>query len=348
MERARSAITIRDVAREAGVSVSTVSRVLNNKDDVAPQTYERVRRVIEQMGYTSSLAARSMRNSRTNVIGLIMPEVGDPFAIQVMRGVNQTITELGYDLIIYTSGTIRMQSKAERERYYVSLLNGSVVEGTIIVTPAATRFSTSAPVVAVDPNNESPDCPSVTSTNHAGALAAMEYLIELGHRRIGFISGRPDLRSANQRFQAYLDGLAQAGIPVDPALIEAGDFSLETGRLCAQRLLALPEPPSAIFAANDQSAIGALTAAREAGLRVPQDLSLVGFDNIPETTYVHPSLTTVDQNVSHMGRLATEMLIDLIQGKPLHDSQRTTATQLIVRDSCQAINASSTTTQKRG
>ncbi len=330
-------ITIRDVAEEAGVSVSTVSRVLNDKDDVAPETYERVQDVIQELGYTSSLAARSMRSRRTNVLGLVMPDLADPFSIQVMRGVSRAIAAADYDLIAYTSGSIRKPSSATREQYYVSLLNGSITDGIIIVTPAATSFSTSAPVVAVDPNNESPDCPSVISTNHAGALAAMDYLIGLGHRRIGCIGGRPDLVSADRRLKGYLDALTQAEIPSDPALIEAGDFSIETGRLCAHSLLALPKPPTAIFATNDQSAMGVMEAAREAGLRIPEDLSVVGFDNIPEAAYINPSLTTIDQFIDCMGSVATEMLIDLIQGKALDSEQHKIATQLVVRDSCRAI-----------
>jgi LacI family transcriptional regulator len=337
MGRSRTAITIRDVAEAAGVSISTVSRVLNDKDDVAADTYQRVQDVIQELGYTSSLAARSMRSRRTNVLGLIMPDLADPFTIQVMKGVNQAIAEFDYDLIAYTSGSIRGPSTAEREQYFVSLLNGSITDGIIIVTPYATSFSTAAPVVAVDPNNESPDCPSVISTNHAGALAAMEYLIGMGHRRIGFIGGRPDLQSADRRLQGYLDALALAGIPPEQALIEEGDFTTETGRLCAQRLLSLPEPPTAVFAANDQSAIGAMEAAREAGVRIPEDLSVVGFDNIPESAYINPSLTTVDQFIDQMGHVATEMLIDLIQGTSLDSDQHKIETQLIVRDSCQAI-----------
>src|SRR5512137_1782736 len=172
MKRSRAATTIRDVAREAGVSVSTVSRVLNDKDDVASDTYERVQTVIQQLSYTSSLAARSMRSHRTNVIGLIVPDIGDSFSIQVMKGVHRAIANLNYDLIAYTGGSTRRPSSAEREQYYVSLLNGSVADGVVIVTPAATRFSTAAPVVAVDPNKESPGCLSVIATNHAGALAA--------------------------------------------------------------------------------------------------------------------------------------------------------------------------------
>ena len=339
--RTKTSITIRDVAKEAGVSVSTVSRVLNDKDDVAPETYERVQNIIQQLGYTSSLAARSMRSRRTNVIGLIVPDVADSFSIQVMKGVNQAITELDYDLIIYTSGSIKKRSAADREQRFVSLLNGSIADGVIIVTPAATTFSTAAPVVTVDPNNECPDCLTIAATNRAGALTAMEYLIGLGHKRIGFISGRPDLQSANHRLQGYLDALHQADIPPDQALIEAGDFSPETGRICARRLLSLPDPPTAIFAANDQSAIGAMQAAREMGLRVPDDLSLVGFDNIPEAAYANPALTTIDQFIEKMGYLATEMLIDLIQGEPLKCDPHLLPTQLVIRDSCRAVTDNS-------
>ncbi|MBN1888925.1 MAG: LacI family DNA-binding transcriptional regulator [Thermoflexales bacterium] len=337
MRRAKTTITIQDVAKEAGVSISTVSRVLNDKDDVALETYERIRGVIQRLGYTSSLAARSMRSRQTNVIGLIVPDVADSFSIQVMKGVNRAIAEFDYDLIIYTSGSIKRPTGAEREQHYVALLNGSITDGIVIATPAATSFSTAAPVVTVDPNNKCPNCPSVISTNYAGATAAMEYLIGLGHRRIGFINGRPDLQSASRRLQAYLDALAVANIPEDQVLIEVGDFTTETGRLCALRLLSRPEPPTAILAANDRSAIGAMEAARELGRRIPQDLSLVGFDNIPETAYLNPSLTTVDQFIDQMGYIATEILIGLIHGKSPDSEQYEIATQLVVRDSCQPL-----------
>jgi LacI family transcriptional regulator len=337
MGRSNKSVTIHDVARVAGVSVSTVSRVLNDKDDVAAETYQKVQAVITELGYTSSLAARSMRSRRTNVIGLIVPDVADSFSIQVTKGVNQAITELDYDLIIYTSGSIKKRSAAERERHFVSLLNGSIADGVIIVTPAATSFSTAAPVVTIDPNNECPECLMIIATNHAGALAAVEYLIGLGHRRIGFISGRPDLQSAERRLQGYQDALRQANIPLDPDLIQVGDFSTETGHLCARKLLSLSNPPTAIFAANDQSAIGAIEAAHETGLRVPDDLSVVGFDNIPEAAYCNPALTTVDQFIDKMGYTATEMLIALIKGDTLETDLHKTPTQLVVRDSCRAI-----------
>ncbi|MEJ2526080.1 MAG: LacI family DNA-binding transcriptional regulator [Desulfuromonadales bacterium] len=346
MGRGKKAITIQDVARTAGVSVSTVSRVLNDKDDVAPETYEKVRDVIREMGYTSSLAARSMRSRRTNVIGLIMPDVGDPFSVQVMRGVNRAITEMGYDLILYTSGSHRWPTTAERERHYVSLLNGSIVDGTIIVTPAATSFSTSAPVVAIDPNTISPDCSSVISTNHAGALAAVEHLISQGHRRIGFISGRPDLQSSQRRLDGYQDALRAAGLPVEQELSVTGDYTRETGFRCARELLSLPEPPTAVFAANDQSAFGVIEAAEEMGLRIPDDLSVVGFDNVPEAAYSNPALTTVDQFIESMGHIGTEILVDLIEGRASDVTHHKIATQLVVRDSCRAVAHSSSAAQQ--
>ncbi len=338
MARTNRNVTIHDVAQAAGVSVSTVSRVLNDKDDVAPETYQRVQGIIAELGYTSSLAARSMRSRRTGVIGLIMPDLEDPFCIQVIKGINHAIVALDYDLIAYTSGSIKKHSKAEREQHYVSLLNGSITDGVIIVTPAATGFSTAAPVVAVDPNTQCPDCVAITATNHAGALTAVKYLVELGHRRIAFIGGRSDLQSAEQRLQGYQDALQQANIPLDPRLMAAGDFSRETGHQCAQELLALPEPPTAIFAANDQSAIGAIEAACEKGLRVPEDLSVVGFDNIPEAAYYNPALTTIDQFIDQMGFIATEMLIGLIEGKSPDLTLYNMPTQLIVRDSCRATD----------
>jgi LacI family transcriptional regulator len=346
MKRTKRAVTIQDVARAAGVSVTTVSRVLNDKDDVASETYEKVRDVIQELGYTSSLAAKSMRSHKTNVIGLVMPDVEQPFPIQVMKGVSRAIAELDYDLIVYTSGGIKKDSSADRERHYVSLLNGSIADGVIVVTPAATTFSTAAPVVAVDPNNVCPDCPAVIATNRIGAVAAMKHLISLGHRRIGFIGGRPDLQSAVRRLQGYQDALRQAYIALVPELIQVGDYSTETGFVCAQQLLNLSEPPTAIFAANDQSAIGVLEAAREAGLRVPDDLSVVGFDNIPEAAYFNPALTTVDQFIDKMGYVATEMLIGLIQGEPLESDLYKMPTQLVVRDSCQAAAGNASVDQK--
>ena len=331
-------VTINDVARAAGVSVTTVSRVLNDKDDVAFDTYQRVQKVIDDLGYTSNLAARSMRSTKMNVIGLIMPDAGEPFPIEVLKGVNSAVAELDYDLIIYTCGDIRKHYAADREKKFVSLLTNSITDGVIVITPAAKHFSTHAPIVAVDPNSGNTEYPAVISTNKEGAMLAVDYLIAQGHRRIGFISGRSDLKSAERRLRGYQESLARAGILLDQSLIVQGDFTAEAGLNCARQLLNLPQPPTAIFAANDQSAFGAYQAAKEVGLLIPEDLSLVGFDNIPDAALVYPGLTTIDQSIREMGKMATEMLIKLIEGGSLEKKVVKTSTRLVIRESCKAIN----------
>lgn len=338
MPQSKSPVTIQDVARAAGVSVSTVSRVLNDKDDVAATTYERVQNIIAEMGYTSSLAAKSLRSRKTNVVGLIMPSLEDSYTIEVMRGVNHGIIESHYDLLVYTSGDFRINNSAQKERHYASLLNNSLTDGVIIVAPVSNQFTTNGPLVAIDTNIETPGCPVVIATNRDGAITAMDYLLELGHRRIGFVGGRTDLQSGIRRLQGYLDSLEAAGIPADPALIQEGNFTWEAGYYCGQRLLTLDQRPTAIFAANDQSAFGVIRAAHELGLQIPRDVSIVGFDNVPEAAYHLPTgLTTVDQSVREMGLVATEMLIDMIDGKPLEQQVRKLPTHLIVRGSCRPI-----------
>jgi LacI family transcriptional regulator len=330
-------VTIHDVAKEAGVSVSTVSRVLNGKDDVALETIEKVHGVVRDLRYTSSLAARGMRSIRTNVIGLIIPDVGTPYCIEVMRGVNRAIAQSNYDLIVYTTGAILKYGTADQERRYVTLLNGNVTDGVVVVTPAATDFSTDAPIVAIDPNNESPDCPAIIATNRAGALEALKYLTGLGHRRIGHITGRLDLVSASRRLQGYKDGLSACGLPVDEQLIQIGDFSTETAIRCTQALLSLENPPTAIFASNDMSATGIYKVALEKGLRIPEDLSVVGFDNLPESTFLNPQLTTVDQFIMDMGSMAVEMVVKLVNGETLEENLYEIPTQLVVRNSCRSL-----------
>jgi LacI family transcriptional regulator len=272
------------------------------------------------------------------VIGLVVPGVGDPFTIQVMKGVNQAIQDFGQDLIVYTGSDSTMTPWPIREQQYVSLLNGSITDGIIVVAPTAITFSTAHPLVAVDPHPETTEFPAVIATNRIGALALMEHLIKLGHRRIGFISGRTDLQSALRRFQGYKDGLQQADLPFDQNLVQPGDFTYESGYAAAQKLLQLSPPPTAIFAANDQSAIGAIHAAQEAGICVPQELSVVGFDNIPEAAYICGGLTTVDQFIDKMGYLAVKMLFDLLQDKPIENLLYRVDTRLIIRNSCQPIH----------
>lgn len=335
MSRSKASVTIHDVAKAAGVSVSTVSRVLNNKDDVAVDTYRQVQNVIEKLGYTSSLAARSLRSRKTNVIGLVLFDIVDPFSVQIMSGIDRALKELNYyDLIVYSSVDSKRKLAADRERRSVSLLDNSITDGIIVAAPSAAAFTNVSPLVIIDPHMVNPDYTAVIAQNREGALAVMQYLTSLGHQRIGFIGGRPELQSSNQRLQGYTDGLAQANLPLEPDLVQAGDYSRQTGFLCTQKLLSLPKPPTAIFAANDQSAFGVQEAAHKAGLCIPKDLSVVGFDNIPESAYTVPSLTTIDQSIQEMGYLATKLLVRLISDGEVENKTYTVPTRLVVRESC--------------
>ncbi len=333
MQKRKRTVTIQDVAKTAGVSVSTVSRVLNGKVDVASETQDRIRSVIDHLGYTTNLAARSMRSFRKNLVGLLMPDIAYPFAIEVMKGVNRAIAESDFDLLVYTTGDVRKSGRASHEQKYVSLLTNSVTDGVIIVAPVTDEFTTDAPIVSIDPVVRNPNYAAVHATNYRGALDAMEYLLGLGHRRIGFISGRGELESANRRLNGYRDALTNAGIRVDEELIAPGDYTTETAVVCARQLLSFRERPTAIFASNDQAAMGVYQVAAEMGLSIPEDLSVVGFDNIMESKYM--GLTTVDQFISEMGFVATKMLIQLINDEALESQTYQMQTRLVVRSSCQ-------------
>jgi LacI family transcriptional regulator len=345
MPAKKRAVTIQGVAKAAGVSVSTVSRVLNAKVDVASDTQDRILAVIDELGYTSNLAARSMRSHKKNLIGLVVPDIGFPYAIEIMKGINQAIAESTFDLLLYTTGDFHKNGTASHEQHYVSLLNNSVTDGVIIVASSVADFVTEAPIVAVDPHVINPNFPSVQGTNYRGALDATNYLLSLGHVRIGFICGRPEIGSAILRLNGYQDALKNTGIILDDAMIVPGDFSTQTGQKSALQLLSLDDPPTAIFAANDQSAIGVFQAAEKLGLRIPEDLSVVGFDNISEAKYL--GLTTIDQFLADMGYVAIQMLIKLINNEPIDEQIHTMQTKLVERNSCQEMTKTNLATRER-
>lgn len=335
MDTPKARITIEDVAAEAGVSIATVSRVMRNIDAVAPATYGRVQEVIDRLGYESSLVARSLRSSRTNVLGFSVNEI-EPFSAELLKGAARAIRGSGYELIVYAGGHSGPE-RAGWERRHLSRLSGTLTDGTVLVTPEVLEVSASTPVVAVDPHVGASSLPTVASDSLAGAIAATEHLISLGHRRIGHLSGRPDLWSSEQREEGYRQALERAGIPFDPTLVRIGGYDPDTARQPAREVLSVPNPPTAIFAANDLSAIQTMEVAAELGLTVPDDLSVVGFDNIPESTFVDPPLTTIDQSIQDMGYEATLMLIRIINEPNSGPTHLTLPTELIIRQSCRAI-----------
>jgi LacI family transcriptional regulator len=330
----RHRITIAEVATAAGVSVATVSKVINDRYGVADETAARVRAVIERLGYESSLVAQSLRSRRTNVIGVLLWDI-EPFSTELLKGAAQAIRGTGHELVVYSGGGLG-RTQHGWERRYLSRMSG-LTDGAILVTPTVVDVPYSSPVVAVDPQPGTSRTPTVDSDNLNGARSATEYLLGLGHRRIAFVTGRSDLESARRREQGYREALAGSGVEVDPDLVRVGNYDGDDAEAAARVLLALPEPPTAVFAANDIMAMAISRVAASLGLRLPDDLSVVGFDNIPESALNEPPLTTVEQPIQRMGFEAIGMLVALMAGRPVDIPHLTLPTKLVVRQSCRAL-----------
>ena len=324
-------VTIADVARAAGVSIPTVSKVINNRDGVAPATMLRVQEVVERLGFETSLVARSLRSTRTNVIGILVPEF-EPFSTELLRGVSSAATGTGYELLAY-AGLVTGASQPGWERRSLSRLSGTLIDGAIVVTPTTALSSSSIPVVAIDPHT-GPEGHATVDTDNAGGATQRGRAPRRArsHRRIAHIHGRADLASAQLREAGYREALAAAGIPVDEDLVRAGDYQEDQATAVARELLTIPSRPTAVFAANDSSAFGVLHAAAQLGLRVPEDLSVVGFDDVPQASTTTPPLTTVAQPLAELGAAAVDMLLAMLRGEPGPDHVRMT-TDLRVRRS---------------
>jgi LacI family transcriptional regulator len=320
---------MQQVAAEAGVSVSTVSKVMNGRYGVSSQTFDHVSAVINRMGYETSLVARSLRNARTNVIGLLVADF-EPFSTEVLKGAADAIRGTGYELVAYSAGG-RFDEHVGWERRYLSRVMGTLVDGAVLVTPTVTDVQYDGPVVAVDPHTGRSNLPTVAADNLQGARMGVDHLLSLGHRRIGMVTGRADLVSAQLRERGYREAHAEAGVPISDELLAPGAYDPEQARVAARTLLGLGEPPTAIFAANDISALSTLEVAAELGVDVPGELSVVGFDNIPESALTHPPLTTVQQPMRQMGHDAIAMLVALIAGEQLEDTHVTLETTLVLR-----------------
>lgn len=322
-------MTIVDVALAADVSVSTVSKVINDRYGVAAETYDKVMDVVVALGYESSLVASSLRRRSTKVLGVLVPEF-EPFSTELLKGISAAAEGTGYELLAYSGNLGHNQVGWERKS--LSRLGGTLIDGAVIVAPTATVITATIPVVAIDPHTGSTGPSTIEADNVAGARAATQHLIDLGHRRIGHVRGRTDLVSARQREQGYREALHAAGIDFDPALVRVGGYRASDTTDAAKELLQLPDRPTAIFAANDLSAIRVLEIAAELGLHVPDDLSVVGFDNIPEAANAIPPLTTVAQPLQQMGAEAVRLLLALIDGLVTEEHIRFPAS-LVMRSS---------------
>jgi LacI family transcriptional regulator, galactose operon repressor len=334
-KKPNSKVTIVDVAAQAGVSFGTVSRVINNDVHVRKETRERVLATMQRLGFVANRQARSLAGGKSNSIGMLVPDLGTGYIGEIIRGIDAELSLSGLDLILYTT-----HRTASKESNYVTNLATGMVDGLLLVLPRSPvdfigsltqrRF----PFVLIDHQGAGRDCPAVGATNWQGGYNATEYLIKLGHTRIGFITGSMDLGCAVDRLEGYRSALRINHIREAPELIFEGNFLQQDGYTGASALLDLPNPPTAIFASNDVMAMGAMDAVRNRGLRVPEDISIVGFDDIPQASLIHPAMTTVNQPLEKMGRVAAQMLLDLLQHPERRADRIELPTQLVVRDSC--------------
>jgi LacI family transcriptional regulator len=320
--------TIHDVAAAAGVSVATVSKAVNGRYGVSPDTAVRVLEAVEALGYESSLVASSMRARRTGVVGVLVADF-EPFSAEILKGVGVGLKGSRYDLLAYSGS--RQGDGEGWERRSLSRLSGTLIDGAIMVTPTVVNAAADIPVVAVDPHTGRADLPTVEADSRGGAVEATAYLIGLGHRRIGFIAGRPDLKSSRLRDAGYREALSAAGIGYDPGLVRVGFYETDTARRAAHDLLTQPDRPSAVFAANDLSAIALIEVAQGLGLEVPHDLSVVGFDDVPEASRLALPLTTVRQPMQSIGQTAARMLAALMAGEELAATHVLLPTKLVTR-----------------
>lgn len=331
----RQKLTIAEIASLSGVSKPTVSKVLNGRPDVAPATRERVERVIAEHGYVRNGAARALGAGRTGLVDLVAIEIDSPYIVQIVKGAAEALDAAGLSVVLTAT-----HDEERRHRQWLARVIDHATDGAILVLPDGRSTNLEelrrrgVPLVVVDSRaDQAPDIPSVGATNFAGGLAATEYLLSLGHRRVAFIGG-PAHRSTRARLAGYRTALDEAGIAVDASLMQPGDYGVEAGYAAAQALLDLPSPPSAIFAGNDMQAVGVYKALHARGLRVSDDMSVVGFDDVSFAAMVSPALTTVYQPMYEMGALAADMLLQLVAGDTLTSTQVELATALVVRESC--------------
>jgi LacI family transcriptional regulator len=326
--KAKRKATLKDVARLARVSTVTVSNVLNHRPNVSTETRTRVMNAVRRAGYTANLAARGLAGGRTNTLGVVVPDLTSQYMGTIVLGASEEIRRSGMELLISTA------FNDSSERTQLNLLQG-VTDGLILILPHSddkeiqSIEQTGVPVVMVDHRGSDIKLPAVDVDNYVGGRIATEYLLSLQHKRIGFVAGRYQASSA--RLRGYQEALVNAGISLDESLIMPGDFTQPSGFHAATKLLALANPPTAIFAANDVSAFGVMEAVKEHGLRVPHDISIIGFDDIPMASQVFPPLTTIRQPLAEMGRAAVRMMIAKLRGVEPPSNRITLATELVVR-----------------
>jgi LacI family transcriptional regulator len=328
-------VTIKDVAREAGVSIATVSRVLNDTGPVEEETRRRVRQVARQMKYVPSAIGRSLSMKKTDAIGLLLPDLFGEFFSEVLRGSDQTAQQANYHLVVSSS-----HNNKEAIEAALRMMRGRV-DGLVIMSPhidAETlneNLPQTLPVVLLNCYVESDGFDSLNIDNFGGAYAMVKHLIGHGHRQVAIIKGTEKNFDAAERLRGYRKAMQESGLTPDPCLEFTGDFSEAGGYEAAKQILRSSERPTAIFACNDSMAIGALSALREQDVRVPEEMALAGFDDVPIASYLTPSLTSVQVGIHNLGVRAIDTVIHAVRNKNVHRKQQILLqTTLSLRESC--------------
>jgi LacI family transcriptional regulator len=328
----RARPTLAEIAAEAGVSLPTVSKVVNGHADVAATTRARIEQLLSERRYRPP----GIRKGRhAGLIDAVFNGLDSPWAVEILRGVEEWCSAHGMAVAVSS-----VRHGSARPASWTSALASHQTDGVLLVLSELTSRQLrqlrqeDIPLVVIDPVNlPEPDLPGVGATNWAGGLAATDHLIGYGHTRIAAIGGPESYLCSRARIDGYRSALERAGLKYDQALVRHGDFHYEGGFLRADSLLDLADPPTAIFAGSDQQALGVYEAARQRDLRIPQDLSVVGFDDLPMSLWSSPPLTTVRQPLAEMGRVAAEMLSTLVEGLRLWNRRMELATELVVRGS---------------
>ncbi len=333
--------TIYDVAKEAGVSPMTVSRVINGKRGVKPETREKVLKAIEKLGYTPNSLARSFVLQKTHTIGLIISDITNPFFTTLARGVEDTAMGKNYSVILCNT-----DEKPEKEQIYLEVLARKRIDGILLASSTGkkstlkTIFLRNIPLVLIDRKIEGLDNVDVVKGDNVfGAYLLIKNLIDLGHRRIGIILGYKHISTFYERLEGYKKALMEANLPIDDTLIKFGKPSKDSGFKLTMELLNMPNPPTAIFGGNNFISIGVMIAIRELGLKIPDDISLVSFDDIEVMSQVYPFLTVISQPAYSMGVIATELLIRRIEDKDKIKEKREIILkpELIIRESVREL-----------
>lgn len=330
--------TIREVASRAGVSPTTVSHVINNTRFVSAEARQRVLDAMAELNYRPNVLARSLRRGETRTLGLILPDSANPFFAEIARAIEDAAFSAGYNVILGNS-----ENELAKEQVYVDVLVNKQVDGLIFVatgdhSPSLEHLTRNGlPVVVVDRRLSNLEVDTVLTDNLQGGLSAARYLLNLGHRRIACITGPSNLTPSAERVIGYRRALEEHGLPVEENLIRKGDFHPRSGYHAAVELIRSQPPPTAIFICNDMMAIGALRALSEAGLRVPQDCSLIGFDDIELASFITPPLTTIRQDKAALAEAAVTLLLERIAEPDLPARTRILPTQLIERLSTRRI-----------